>query len=184
MKIYILLCVVALTFIPATLAHAGAPVNIVITVLYYCDENGDKVLVAGKVDKEIQRIILDYLHTDKPVKIVPVYEDISEVPPVEVLDEKIQEKHKNIFMTFVPTKKIREIAEEKERLFRPEFLAELRQKRVNSFATGLRNLIEEAAEYKLNDVVEWNKRFQIGKFSSLILQSSIPNAVYFSISRT
>ncbi|XP_022833113.1 uncharacterized protein LOC111361020 [Spodoptera litura] len=188
MKMYILMSLVALFSITATLADNETLMTAVVTVLYYSDENGDKIVVAGNIDKEIERIIHHFINDnigkDLRVEIVPIYEKVSEVPPVDILHKVIEEKYKHVYMAYAPLSVIRRVTTEKALQFKPKFLADLKHHKVISFARGIRNLIEEAIEADGNtDIGAMDDRLHMKSYSSLVLDSSIPNAIYFSIGR-
>ncbi|KAH9644195.1 hypothetical protein HF086_008684 [Spodoptera exigua] len=96
--------VTALSSIKASPADNKRNLTFAATVLFYCDLNGDKLVAAGKVNKAIEDIIREYIQTnikDVPVEVMPIYEEISEVPPVEELNKLIDEKYKQFYVTYI-----------------------------------------------------------------------------------
>ncbi|KAF9419089.1 hypothetical protein HW555_004260 [Spodoptera exigua] len=172
MKVYIIISLAALSSIKASPADNKRNLTFAATVIFYCDLNGDKLVAAGKVNKAIEDIIREYIQTnikDVPVEVMPIYEEISEVPPVEELNKLIDDKYKQFYVTYVPLRVILKVLEEKLPKFKPKYLSDLKHLRLNSFAKDVGNLIQETSAYYGNKA-QMEKRFFVGPYSSLILQ--------------
>ncbi|XP_022833075.1 uncharacterized protein LOC111360990 [Spodoptera litura] len=181
MKVPVIVALGIISCISTTLAEGNEKKSYVqATVLFYVDDNGNKVVAAGHVPKKVVKIIkrnLKMMGKYVSGEITSAFNDVHDVPPIEQATEIIKQKYKLVFVENVPKSVMFKIMAHKRRQM-SNITSHLQHYDVSNYTDSVKSLTKNVLNKNLDPIP---KHFET---APMIINSYVPNTVYYAINFT
>ncbi|KAH9644194.1 hypothetical protein HF086_008683 [Spodoptera exigua] len=156
------------------------------TVLFYCNEKGDKIVAAGEVPKKVNMIIkkdVERIYNNKNTKIVPIYRKYSDVPKINEVYNEIRNKHDKVFTSSLPEGLSSRLVEKKSKLFEKNGKVSGIQRFKREFVKNKSDLLDKDIESNVVPTTSQDYRKSLSvymKAGSPDVEGFVPNTVYYA----